>query len=264
MSSILPNVVRSHIQNQFLGFREGDPFKRDLATHMYIKSDVSKTMGSLVLGTFLGQKESMNMEYKEFCMKDYVYNFFSSKQIHLLLHKCIFPKKFNDIILYNIHRYMEIYIPKYMSAFHNCSGKHSEMNFMIGVNDFAEITGIPFHGSLVEYKGSIQRAIRSLIEDNVTHACCMHVELDIQSCNIEMDILDDTYLQTQLNMQRQQQHHCRIVNRKYNKKRKQWIKLIMKYKGKLQNLYDDLDFQEEFCTFLKERGLFERYGKHLT
>ena len=86
MSSILPNVLPSHIQNQFLGFREGDPFKRDWATHMYIKSDVSKTMGSLVLGTFLGQKESMNMEYKEFCMKDYVYNFFSSKQIHLLFH----------------------------------------------------------------------------------------------------------------------------------------------------------------------------------
>ena len=215
------------------------------------------------LGTFLGHKESISVEFKEFCLKESVYNLLCKRQLNSLIYDSAFPKCFNDIILYNTYKYLEVYLTKYISSFHNCSTTHSHMTFVVGVNDDSEITGIPFKGDFKQHLSALTAYSQHLFNKNLSNTCCLSLNLDIEECRLDLNLLNDDHISTQLYMQQQQNNHFRVVNRKYKKKRKQWIKSIMKYKGKLQTVFDDLRFQEEFKDFLRERSLLSTFEKDI-
>jgi len=212
-----------------------------------------------MLGTFLDHKESINVEFKEFCLKDSVYNLLSTKQLRALIYDSAFPKRFNDVILYNLFKYMEIYLGKYVSSFHNCRSTHSDMRFVVGVNDDCEITGIPFKGELKYHTHALQRYCDYLLCNDLGASCCLSVNVRIEECEINLDLLDDDVIRHQLWMQKKQNTHYTVVNRKYKKKRKQWIKAVLKYKGKLQNVFDGSKFQEEFIQFLVEMNMLSKF-----
>jgi hypothetical protein len=54
---------------------------------------------------------------------------------------------FNNIVIDNLKKYFEVYLPKYISSFLNLSTCHIS-NFMIGINDFGYVKGIPYKGDL--------------------------------------------------------------------------------------------------------------------
>lgn len=54
---------------------------------------------------------------------------------------------FNDIVINNLNKYCEVYLPKYLSSFLNLDNTNIS-KFIIGINDFGYVKGIPFKGEL--------------------------------------------------------------------------------------------------------------------
>ena len=219
-------------------------------------------MREFYLGNFLKNGENLHTEYKEFCMKENIYKFFSEKQISIMLRNSIIPRKFDDVIMYNMCKYIDIYIAKYAASHHNSLNTQKKMSFMIGIDDYAEITGIPYTKNLKDDIGFIHRYIKRTLCMNLNEMCCIKFNLRINKCKIDLDLLDDGQLANQLSLYDKHMNWYNIKYRKYNKKRKLWIKSVMKYKGKLQMVYEDMDFQEEFKEYLKSEDKMKTFNAY--
>ena len=106
------------------------------------------------------KKESLNIEFKAFCLKcdlSLLYKYFDVDYITktgILSSTDVYY--FNHFILQNLKVYILRYIPRYASAFLNSYIKNSQLYF--GIDDFGEITGIPFFGdkeTLTEFISTI-------------------------------------------------------------------------------------------------------------
>ena len=98
----------------------------------------------MFLGYHNNQNETIDTEYKEFCIKNNIFNFYSSDEIEKIIYTGIIDNHttFNELIISNLQLYFDLYIPKYASSFCNTDVKNGSLH--IGINDFGEITGIPF------------------------------------------------------------------------------------------------------------------------
>lgn len=211
-------------------------------------------------------RENLTTEYKEFCIKDNIYKYLTDEQVSKMVRHGKVSRKMNQIVMLNLCKYFEIYVPKYVSSFHNSKEmkNKSEMNFMIGINDFAEITGIPYLGkNMIEYQPYLQRYINNTLKKNLTDVCCLSVELNLHECKIDTQLIDDEPLSELLRRQDKQQLLYNKRYRKYNKKRKKWISSVMKYKGKLQEVLEDPVCKEELREYLFERNKLEQYEWYL-
>ena len=101
------------------------------------------------LGEKLNEKESLQTEFKEFCLKNNVYNYYSHQDLEQIVISGKLFENFNTIIHDNIKHYFLCYIPRYASAFSNCDDI-KEGVLTIGINDYGEITGIPYIGEFDE------------------------------------------------------------------------------------------------------------------
>lgn len=220
-------------------------------------------MNEYLLGSFLRDKESMIIEYKEFCLKDNIYQLFDRTEIGRMIYEASFPSELNDIMMYNIYKYLDIYLPKYSCAFHN-SNHQDDMLFVIGVDDEGEVTGIPYRGDLTRHQDALRTHAEKLMRTELSDACCLSIDLRIKRCEVCVDLLDDTAIRTQLRFQNLQRMYTQLIRRRYVKRRKQWNADIMRYKGKLQSVFDNRAFRAEFELFLKERGLYARFEKVLS
>ena len=99
------------------------------------------------LGEKLPEEESLHHEYKEFCLKNNVYNYYSHKDLEEMVVTGKLHRDFNTVIHDNLKHYFLCYIPRYASAFSNCDNI-KEGFLTIGINDYGEITGIPYIGEL--------------------------------------------------------------------------------------------------------------------
>ena len=104
----------------------------------------------MFLGEQINSKESLHNEYKEFCIKSNIYDHYRSEELNNIIRTGKIDKCFNNIINENLQLYFNIYVPKYASAFSNSNVKNG--NIQIGVNDQAEVTGIPYYGNLDKEK----------------------------------------------------------------------------------------------------------------
>lgn len=221
-------------------------------------------MASLILGSFMKHGENLHTEFKEFCIKENIYKFFNENKVSNLVRNGVMPRKFNQMVLYNLCRYVDIYIPKYASSFHNTRLKTSRpLRFMIGISDASEITGIPYTSDMKEDYAFLQSYIASCLKDNITKQCCITFDIKIKQCKIEQSVLDDSDLEYALLRQDSQHNWYMKKYRKYNKKRKQWVKLVLKYKGKLQSVLEDTVCRQEFVQYLTKRNLLDRYTMYL-
>lgn len=218
-----------------------------------------------ILGDYLDTKEDMYNEYKEFCFKENIYNYFTKQQINAIIYDGKLPNKFDHIVIINIRKYIDIYLSKYVSSFHNCKTKSKDaMDFIIGINDDAEITGIPYSGDMIDLQNHLSTYTANHLLKNVNDRCCLDVNIEIHKCDIKMELLDDTYVTDQIIKQRTILNYYNILNRKYNKKRKQWIKKIMKYKGKLSTALNDETFLEEFIDHMKSIDKYKEFENDIT
>lgn len=104
-------------------------------------------------------KETLNREFKEFTFHNSDLNI-NNETAELYCRTGKFD--FNQNVLFNLNKYILNYIPKYTCAFLN---SNIDADFIIGVNDYGFIKGIPYNGRLPTY--SIKTLINEVINENV-------------------------------------------------------------------------------------------------
>lgn len=215
-------------------------------------------MKNLVLGNYVEHHELINIEFKEFCFKTNLFDLFCRHELRLFITNGRVLDNFNILILDNLKKYISLYVPRYMSAFHNCN--HSERHyFYIGINDNSEITGIPFNGDLCKYNEYLSNCIQLTIDENVVNPCCMTFAIDICKNEIDTDILCSEYLDS---VMCDYEIALNEYNRKYNeyvRLKKEWIKKMYFFKGKLENVINDEKIKMEFIEFLEKKNLLKSF-----
>jgi len=211
-----------------------------------------------VLGSFVKKREGIETEYKEFCLKHDILKSMNKEDIHrFLVDKEPLPD-FNTLIVSNLTCYMNMYIPKYTSSFHNTSGNHI-FNLYIGIDDNNEITGIPYMGNLERLYADLNRTIDESLKSHVSQKCCYTWKLKINKCTIDRDVLEDDRVEAQLLMIRKKQLEYKKQYTMFAKKKQEWITELFLYKGKLQNVLDKKRIRKLFILFLKTNGIYVRF-----
>lgn len=212
----------------------------------------------MLLGQFVDENEKTNHEYKEFCFKFNIYDFYTSFQIKNILHKGILPYTFDDIILYNIQKYIEIYIPRYACSFHNTQIATSH-TLVIGINDDKEITGIPFFGNMNQFSAQFIKRIQNELNNNLNSSCCLSFRLHIQRCNVNWDIIDsDNYIQLLDNMESAKKNYASKY-KQYVIDKKKWIEEMYFYKGKVNNIVHQTHIRTLFINWMKRENVYDQF-----
>jgi hypothetical protein len=140
-----------------------------------------------ILGNYIGFDESKYNEFKEFSLKFDPIKYLETEEIKEIVETGIISDNFNDIMLMNIDHYFKFYLPKYISAFGNVRKEDDDdilpehASFYIGVNDFGEITGIPFIGEIDEdHLREILNSIKIFIKtDNDSDELFSNIHIDV-------------------------------------------------------------------------------------
>lgn len=215
---------------------------------------------SVTLGQILRHKESMFREYKEFCIKDNVFNHFTTKEVSQFVRKGVIPSKFNNVMRHNLDEYIHEYVPKYMCAFHNTKGNVRKRMLRIGVDDTCEVTGIPYRGDLIPYLGTLKAQVDEAVKAKVSNPCpTMSCEVTLRKCEIHVELLDDHQLLWDLAQHDEMKERYELAIAEYARTKDKWNKKVAWYKGKLQNIFLDHELQSEFLDYLKEQGLNGRF-----
>ena len=99
----------------------------------------------MYLGEQMKESETLENEYKEFCIKTNLFDYYTQLDLDDIIKTGKFDGSiFNNMILDNLNLYCDIYVPKYGSSFTNSKIKNGSLQ--IGVNDNGEVTGVPFYG----------------------------------------------------------------------------------------------------------------------
>jgi len=140
------------------------------------------------LGDTIGFNETLEEELKEFILKIDPIKYFDEDEIkNVVLTGKINKDRFNLMIADNINHYFKYYLPKYVSCFGN--SKLSHANLYIGVNDFSEVTGIPFFGTLTS---SFVESFADIIKSYISiPELSTRLKFEVIKLDIEKMYLDD-------------------------------------------------------------------------
>ena len=195
------------------------------------------------------QNESLEIEFKEFCFNENININLSQKFINEIVYKGKISenneKIFNENVYKNIDYYFYKYIPKYISSYLNAkiNGK-----LFIGIDDFGEITGIPFLGTKKELKEYINKIDYShLISENFNEIC----KLKINKLDINKHLLNDStdnIIKNYHNLIKEKQQ----ILEQYKKDRIIWTNKINEYTCKLPILLESK--KVEFNNYLKQHA----------
>jgi hypothetical protein len=98
------------------------------------------------IGEQIATGETLDNEFKEFCLKKNVCDYYDFAELDNVIQTGVLPEDFNKVVDDALKEYFTHYVPKYASAFSNC--KIQKGYLCIGVNDYGEVTGIPYVGQL--------------------------------------------------------------------------------------------------------------------
>ena len=193
------------------------------------------------LGDQYTLSESLGVEFKEFCFNKIEVD---SKKINEIVNSGKLNKNdFDQEIYKNIKYYFYKYIPKYISSFINAN-INGELIF--GVNDYCEITGIPFFGS----KKDLEIFIKNININNLIKyqgEKCYEIDFEIKKLKIDINFLDNTsdvlLLEYNKNIKRRN-----LIIKKYKNDHLVWINKMDEYTCKLSLLLSSKE--DEFTEFL--------------
>ena len=207
----------------------------------------------MILGdTHLYENESLNIEFKHFCLQidqDTIEDVFPVQKMSIdgIITD---PMYFNHIVFKNIHYYFKKYIPRYTSAFLNSNIKNAEL--VMGVDDFSEITGIPYFGTKCELEHKITK-LKTCINNYIKckNGKEVPIVIKIDQLTIEKDYLyDDSDIilkeyYENLNMRKH-------LLQKYKQDRRKWSNELNKYTCKLPVLIESQ--RNAFDIYLKKNA----------
>jgi hypothetical protein len=207
------------------------------------------------IGQIYRRGESIRHEFKEFCMKCPITEFFSQEQIIDIVQSGNLPNEFNQAIDYNIDMYFRQYFPKYAACF---SATQIDKGVLtIGVNDQSEITGIPYVGELnaLQFKRRVMsclkylRGVPSMTKDThefkndyIQKIEVKLIELDTTKCDLFLYDVSEDLLQKYTKQKKRYDEEYK----NYLIKREKWLdelnmyscnlnKMIQHHKHKIHN-----------------------------
>lgn len=188
-------------------------------------------------------EESLEVEFKEFCLNRVNV---SNEEIyeHVKIGDIKNKVQFNQDIYKNIKDYFYKYIPKYTSAFINAN---INGELIIGVNDYGEITGIPFFGT----KHELQKYIKQINIDKFIKSEGFNIETNIEKLKIDMNYIDnisDKLLKEYYENTKKKN----FIIKKYKNDRIQWVNNMDEYTCKLSLLLENKKY--DFEQYLKKHA----------
>ena len=189
--------------------------------------------------------ETLRLEFKEFCLKDSLNRYMSQDQAGYLLQY----HQWDDMLLVPIKDTLSLYIhnilPKYISSFGNA---RIDGDFVIGVSDNGEITGIPFKGKLSTQfvKNMIRSSVQTMVRGYV------HMDVDV----IRLDCKEDIVYEEDENVDCLYNEYKKVavknldIESKYNTARKKWLSELEIYSIKLETMINSRTMRDEILNFM--------------
>lgn len=194
------------------------------------------------LGQVLKQRECLKHEFKEFCLKAPISHFYERHELYHIVKKGILDDRFNQMIESNLQIYFDDYVPKYASAYSHC--KIDKGVLSIGINDFGEITGIPYVGELTKAKVKpfLEACMKKYIRPSPnTHECRFDYLSQVKISIIPLDTeQSNMYLSDiSLTLMEELNHKIKIYNTRYKEyldQREQWLIHLNRYSCNLNKM----------------------------
>jgi hypothetical protein len=210
----------------------------------------------MYLGSYVHTEEDVKTEYKEFCLKKSIYSQFTKVEIYRSIRNGVFPENFNDVMINNLRKYIDVYIPKYACVFHN---SNTDGILRVGINDNNEITGIPFIGDLSKHLPLFTTLVKQELVKYIHETCCVRVSLELTTCQIDDNLLDDEHIDILLRQSDQEMSKYNTKYDAYVHKKKRWVQRFFLYKRKLQEVVNDPQIKREFVQFLIKHDQITQY-----
>ena len=216
----------------------------------------------MYLGQFCG-KESIDLEFKEFCLKKIPECHFTEEEIRRII-SGHWNKKLNPIIIDNLSEYFKSYVPDCVSSFIN-SGINGQI--YIGCNDNGEVSGIPLHIPNAQYFQNFQYDMEKTIKRELKNRISLsndtfdvddnrispHIRIVVEKLEINDLFIDDEaqrYLKRYYtSIQRQKKALETFRFEKSN-----WMKKMLKYSCKLELILNSPELRYEIYEFIKENS----------
>jgi hypothetical protein len=217
------------------------------------------------LGNHIGFRESLEEEFKEFILKLDPHMYLEDSEIKTIIETGVIEDmyRFNSMIVDNIAHYFKYYIPKYLSCFGNSKLKHA--NLYIGTNDFGEITGVPFFGSLTsENIKSFLEVVRPFVSIDKTETdisdLLSKVKIEVIKLNKDTDYLDDN-IDTILKEYQEKKKKIETEYFENLQLRRTWKEKMDKYTTRILDYANKPEFRKEVIEYIKRSGEADTYNK---
>lgn len=203
----------------------------------------------LRLKSFYGH-ESKYLEFKEFCLRDHD---FEKEDIIDMIEKDYWCDTMNSHVKYNLEKYVHQLIPKYLTCFGNAriNGK-----VVIGVNDYGEITGIPYKGDLfMDFKEIILKTIGDNIYSSTQtnlEEFSKYISFSFKKVEIKEELLDENDEMSDIyNKYREQIVEINEIERRHYDDKLVWFKELYKYSTKLNILINTRQIRDELIDYIE-------------
>ena len=201
------------------------------------------------------KKETIDIEFKRFCLNYDLCNKYNDKEIKNIITTGKWSNKFSNYVNDNICNYIYCVLPKYISTFLNTN---IDGKIIFGVDDDGIITGIPINKNLT--KKRIASCINKTINDNIKtnnnkKDILNNINVNIKKVNVSdnisnIDISDIMY--------KKYQNDIRSYNNKMNNyiiNYNKFMDKFNKYRIKLNELLNDINIKEELISYIDKKCL---------
>lgn len=212
----------------------------------------------MILGEVLDLKESLTVEFKEFCLKRSLYDFYTRQEIDAIVMSGVIDDKctihFNEVMYDGIQRYIQYYLPKYASGFSNCkTNNDSDSTLYVGINDFSEVTGIPIIGDIdVErIQSYVDHVLTSFLRTSDGQVDTFkHIKLHVEKLDIDMMLLTDARADMIQKLNADEQQYVTEYTQ-YLRDRDDWLKKLGTYTCKLTLMLKNKN--DEIVAYIKTK-----------
>jgi hypothetical protein len=216
---------------------------------------------TLTLGDYIGFDESVLHEFKEFTLKIDPISFFDLDDIKEIITTGKLPDNFNDIIIHNLIHYFKFYLPKYISAFGNTKCEESNGNLYVGVNDYGEITGIPFIGTLEkDLITDIKDAIKIFLHTHDLDDLMSQVNFEIIKLKCNTLYLDDQ-IDEFIALHMKKYKTAKDAYQKFLKDQRNWIDQIEHLTVRMSTFITNPIYRKEVAQFIRSKTSDPNYIK---
>lgn len=208
---------------------------------------------SYTLGDYIGFRESLRDEFKEFMFKSDPEIFLLEEEIEESVIEGKLPKSFNEVILANLLHYFQVYLPKYISAFSNCD-ELEEGHLYFGVNNIGEITGIPYKGELSEKDiSTLIKGIKDFIfqENKEIEGDLMdEVQVELHQLIIDYDLIPD-HTDEEIKFRKQKyEDYCRDY-KSFCEEKAKWLDELNSFNNKISYMILDPKIREDIAIYIR-------------